>query len=83
MYLTSTLNNTRNKIDGLAPMLSADQATNTRSIEGSSVYVLIPGYNEENAINSVIESLSASIYGHEVVPGHDGWRLPTLHRRAR
>ncbi|PSP75015.1 glycosyl transferase family 2 [Halobacteriales archaeon QS_3_64_16] len=67
-YLTSALRTTQSNLEDLTRTLSVDQTTNARQIDGESVYIVIPAYNEEDTIQSVVKSLPASVHGLEVVP---------------
>jgi len=67
MYLSSNLNNVRAQLNELTRELSVQQAPVT---DGGKdfIQVVIPAYNEEVTIGSVIQSLPDTLLGYDVHP---------------
>jgi len=70
-YSLSLVRNTRQKLNELTKNLTALQPTSrSASSDGgrSEIAIVIPAYNEEENINSVVSSLPSQLLGHPVLP---------------
>ena len=69
LYVLSLVRDTRSRMSELTRTLSVEQAGPTMTDGGKdSIAVIIPAYNEEKTIKTVIESLPTSIQGYAITP---------------
>lgn len=68
MYVLVQISRNRTLVNDLARNLTVQRAENLDPGNASSVWVVIPAYNESNTIREVVESLPGHICDHEVVP---------------
>ncbi|WP_276304212.1 glycosyltransferase family 2 protein [Halomarina halobia] len=73
LYLLGTLRETRGKLGELTRQLSIDKmaAERTTYTDGGNqptIHVVIPAYNEEKSIRTVVQSLPEVVLDHYVVP---------------
>ena len=67
LYLASLLRDTRSRLNELTRTISVEQVPRTDG-GPETIQVVIPAYNEEETIDSVIRSLPETLLGYEVEP---------------
>jgi hypothetical protein len=68
LYVISIINDNRTAVGDLTRGLTVQQAPQDEDLEGPSLYVVIPAYNEASTIGDVLASLPASVRGYAVQP---------------